>query len=85
MLEYASDLFDGNRISRMVGHLLTLLHGMVTDDRRRVSDLPLFGAAQLVELLADFNDTPRSYPQESCVHALFEQQVLRAAEAIALV
>ncbi|MDQ2937387.1 MAG: amino acid adenylation domain-containing protein [Acidobacteriota bacterium] len=46
------------------------------------------GAAHLVQLrqfLIAFNDTGRAYPRDKCVHELFEKQVERSPEAVALV
>lgn len=46
------------------------------------------GAAHLVQpkqFLATFNDTARAYPRDKCVHELFETQVERSPEAVALV
>ncbi|MGH9615071.1 MAG: non-ribosomal peptide synthetase, partial [Bryobacteraceae bacterium] len=84
-LGYATDLFDHPTIERLRGHLLTLLDAMVTDDRQHISQLAFLSTAQRQQLLVAFNDTDRPYPRERCVHELFEEQVERTPEAIALV
>ncbi len=45
----------------------------------------LVGLFQRRQFLADFNDTARAYPSDKCVHDLFEKQVERSPEAIAVV
>ena len=46
---------------------------------------PILSAAERQRLLVEFNDTSRDYPRGACVHELFEQQVERTPEAVALV
>jgi amino acid adenylation domain-containing protein len=40
---------------------------------------------QREQFLSSFNNTARAYPQDKCVHELFEKQVERSPEAIAVV
>ncbi len=40
--------------------------------------------AERHQLLFEFNDTQRYYPQELCLHQLFEQQVARTPDSLAL-
>ena len=48
-------------------------------------ELHQLSAAQRAQLLLGFNDTQVAYPSDRCVHELFEAQVARTPEAIALV
>nr|QEO74533.1 condensation domain-containing protein [uncultured bacterium] len=84
-LEYNTDLFEPESIERMLRHLHRLLEGIVTDPRQRVSELPLLSEAELHQLLYEWNETATAYPSESCIHQLFEAQVERAPEAVAVV
>ncbi|ANP91709.1 hypothetical protein BA011_37200 (plasmid) [Rhizobium leguminosarum] len=52
---------------------------------RPVRDLDILPAAERTYLLEDLNRTAATYPSERCIHELFEQQVRRAPEAVALV
>ncbi|WP_292766899.1 non-ribosomal peptide synthetase, partial [Nostoc sp. NOS(2021)] len=83
-LEYNSDLFESNRISRMAGHLQTLLSGIVANPQQQLLDLPLLTEVELA-LLAEWNHTEVEYPQEKCIHQLFEAQVEQTPNAIAVV
>jgi amino acid adenylation domain-containing protein len=69
----------------MATHLHTLLEAMVVDDQQRISNLKLLSQAERQHLLVGFNQTYRPYPSESCIHELFEEQVARTPEAIAVV
>ena len=82
---YSTDLFDAATIERMVGHFQTLLEGIVADPDRRLWRLPLLTEAERHRLLVEWNDTRREYPRDKCVHQLFEEQVARTPEAVAVV
>jgi amino acid adenylation domain-containing protein len=84
-LEYSSVLFDRSTMQRFIGHLLVLLEGIVSNPQARLSDLPILTAAEQHQLLVEWNDTQVSYPQDQCIHQLFEQQVERTPDAIAVV
>src|SRR3984957_9140172 len=85
VLEYATELFDRVSIERMSAHLLTVLEAMVADDRQRISELNLLSPAERQQLLVGFNDTQAPYPSDRCIHELFEEQVTRTPEAVAVV
>jgi amino acid adenylation domain-containing protein len=85
MAEYNTDLFEAATIERLLQHFQTLLEGIVSDPDRRISDLPLLNEAERRLLLSAWNDTRREYPRDKCVHELFEAQVERSPDAIALV
>ncbi|MET3498340.1 non-ribosomal peptide synthetase, partial [Variovorax boronicumulans] len=83
-LQYATALFDRSTIERHLAHLKTLLQALVADETRPVAELPLLDAEQHGEL-ERFNATDTVYPQDQCIHALFEDQAQRAPDAVALV
>ena len=84
-VEYRTDLFDAATIERMIGHFQTLLEGIVANPDQRISDLPLLTEAEKHRLLVEWNDTKTDYPNDQCIHRLFEEQVENTPEAIALV
>ena len=51
----------------------------------RLSVLPLFTQGERHQLLVAWNQTHRAYPQEQCLHQLFEAQVARTPEVVAVV
>jgi len=69
----------------MAGHWQTLLEGIVADPKQRLSDLPLLTEADRQQLLVEWNDTRRAYPRDQCIHELFEGQVERTPDAVAVV
>ena len=61
----------------------TILEGIVVNPQR-VPELPLLTAAQRQQLLAEWN-TQIDYPLDGCIHQLFEAQVERTPDAVAVV
>jgi aspartate racemase len=84
-LEYNTDLFEAATIGRLVGHFQVLLAGIIADPDRRLDELPLLTEAERHQLLSDWNRTEAEYPKEACIHHLFEAQVTRTPEAVAVV
>ncbi|MGQ0593714.1 MAG: amino acid adenylation domain-containing protein [Gammaproteobacteria bacterium] len=83
--EYNADLFDACTMERMAGHFQRLLEGIVSEPNARLSELPLLTRAERHRLLIEWNVTAADYPQDKCLHRLFEEQVERAPEAVAVV
>ncbi|WP_072620080.1 non-ribosomal peptide synthetase [Spirulina major] len=84
-IEYKTDLFDRATIERLLGHFLNLLAGIVSDPDQAIAQLPLLTTAERQQVLVDWNDTHADYPLETRLHELFEQQVERRPDAIAVV
>jgi amino acid adenylation domain-containing protein len=82
---YNTDLFDAVTIERMAGHYQRMLEGIVADPDQRVSELPLLTDAERHQLLVEWNDTTTNYPKDKCIHQLFEEQVEKTPDAIAVV
>jgi natural product biosynthesis luciferase-like monooxygenase protein/amino acid adenylation domain-containing protein len=83
-VEYNTDLYDEATIIRMIGHLQTLLEGIVANPDERLSRLPLLTEAERRQLLVDWNGNRVEFP-EQCVHQCFEEQVERTPNAGAVV
>src|SRR5689334_16727370 len=82
--EYDTDLFDADRIERMMGHLRVLLEAVVVGPERRISELPLLTRAEREQVLVEWNRTETAYADGECLQELFEAQVERTPEALAV-
>ena len=83
-LTYATDLFEPATITRLLGHWHNLLQGIVAQPQQAVAELPLLDAQEHQQLVCTWNLTDAPYPAGQCVHQLFEAQVARTPQAIAL-
>ena len=84
-LEYNTDLFDAATVKRLLGHFEVLLEGIVANPDQRLSELPILTEAERHQLLVEWNDTKTDYPNDKCIHELFEAQVERTPDAVAVV
>ena len=79
-------LFDDDAVERMLGHLTTLLEGIVSDPYRRLEDLPLLTQQERHQILVDWNDTRGDFSLDRCLHeSVFEPQVRQTPNTLALV
>jgi amino acid adenylation domain-containing protein len=86
-IAYQTNCFDRATVSRMLGHLQTLLEGMVINPQTKLVDLPLLTATEQSQLLS-FNQTSTKITEnklQQCIHQLFEAQVTKTPDAIAVV
>jgi amino acid adenylation domain-containing protein len=84
-INYNTDLFSAEIIGRMIGHFEVLLEGIVANPDEPIRNLPLLMTRERSELLFDWNDTRKDYPQDRCIHDLFDEQVERTPDAVAVV
>ena len=84
VFKYSTDLFTRATIEHMAGHFQVLLEAIVADPQQPVANLPLLTAAERQQMLVVWNATDTDYPDDRCIHQLFEAQVERNPEAVAL-
>ncbi|NEP88102.1 MAG: amino acid adenylation domain-containing protein [Okeania sp. SIO2C2] len=82
---YNRDLFEAETISRMLSHYENFLTAAVETPERAISQLPLMTEAELEQILVEWNNTKTDYPNDKCIHQLFEEQVEKTPDAIAVV
>ena len=83
-LAYNTDLFEAATVTRMLGHFQTLVGTVAAAPERRLSDLSLLTEAERQQILANCSAARSNRPNER-VHQLFEAQVERTPDAIAVV
>ncbi len=77
--------YDAETIRRMLGHLKTILLGMVERPSERLSYLPMLTEPERRLMLAEWNDTSAAYDGDRCIHELFEAQAEAQPGAVAVV
>jgi amino acid adenylation domain-containing protein len=84
-LTFATSLFEQATIERHLAYLRRVLEAMAADDLQAVDALPLLPEAERRLVLQEWNATDAAYPLELCIHEMFEAQVERAPDAVAVV
>ncbi|HEX8129281.1 MAG TPA: amino acid adenylation domain-containing protein, partial [Pyrinomonadaceae bacterium] len=84
LFEYNTDLFDASTIERFISHYRILLEAVARNPDARLADLPLLAEGERRQLLSEWNDTRAPFPQDECIHQLFERQVEQTPDTVAL-
>ena len=84
-IDYNTDLFDGDTIARMMEHLRLLLERVVANPREPIDAWPLLTEAERPRLLHEWSGAAVAHPIDRCIHQLYEAQVERAPDAVAVV
>jgi amino acid adenylation domain-containing protein len=83
--DYNRDLFDAATAERLAGHFERLLAAALADPGRAVSELPLLGAAEELQLIESGNDTRVPYRDAATIAELFAEQAAATPEGLAMV
>jgi amino acid adenylation domain-containing protein len=83
--EYNTDLFEAATIVRMAQHFHVLLKALISAPEASVLSADMLSAAERHQLLVEWNDTAKPYPDDKCIHELFEEQVAQNPDAVAVV
>ncbi|KAG0223092.1 hypothetical protein BGW42_006104 [Actinomortierella wolfii] len=82
---YSTALFDHSTIERHVGYLEAMLRWIASGEDQPFGLVDILGPLERELVLYKWNNTDREYPRDRCVHELFEEQVRKSPQAIALV
>lgn len=82
---YNTDLFAKSTITRLATHYEMLLAAIVRNPTSRLAELPLLTPPERVQLLDTWQGKRAPYRSDSCIHEVFELQVERIPEALAVV
>jgi amino acid adenylation domain-containing protein len=83
--EYNTDVFAATTIQRFIDNFQILLENIIINPHQKISELPLLTTKEREQLLIDWNNTQADYPNNASLHKLFEQQVERSPDALALI
>ena len=85
VLEFNTTLFEPATAQRLINHYQILLQGIAKDPSQPISHLPMLTKDERHQLLFEWNQIPKLYPQGKCLHQLFEDQARRQPDQVALV
>jgi amino acid adenylation domain-containing protein/non-ribosomal peptide synthase protein (TIGR01720 family) len=85
LFNYNSNLYEGKRVKEMANHLIEVLRQISENEEISISELTFLSQEEKRKILYDFNDTDAEYPQYETIYELFEEQVKRTPDNIAVV
>ncbi|MFP2963496.1 amino acid adenylation domain-containing protein, partial [Myxococcus sp. 1LA] len=81
---YNTDLFEEETVRRLLKHLRTLLDAAVAEPETRLGELPLMDREEAQRLVKEWSGAATAYPRDASLAELFEQQVSRTPESVAV-
>src|SRR5215213_469731 len=80
-----NERYETESIKRIMGHLEVILREMAAQSTRKLSSISMLTDIELEQFLFESNGNRREFPQEQCLHQLFESQVQLSPESVAVI
>ena len=84
MLVYDRGRFEADDMTRLLGHLQTLLVNMTRHPEHRLSEFSLLSEDERRQVVLEWNATDAEYPDRACIHHIFETQAAQNPERVAV-
>src|SRR5262249_51089335 len=84
LLRYNKLLFEKRSIERFKGHILNVLGRGTETVEMPICRIDLLSAAERRQVVVEWNDTSTSFSRGQTAHELFERQVARTPDHVAL-
>ncbi len=84
-LEYDTRLFKKETVERLRRHVVNVLNSIVEEPQIKLADIALVSAEEKRQILVDFNNTKTAYPKDKTIQELFEEQVEKNPDHIAVI
>ena len=84
-LKYAGELFSEDTITELLHTLTRLVSSITKISDKAVSELSYLDEVSYTKVITTWNKTDKDYPDTKTIHELFEEQVLRTPDNIAVV
>ncbi|MCP5108760.1 MAG: AMP-binding protein, partial [bacterium] len=83
-IEYCSKLFKEESIHRYIGYFKRIVSQVIAAPEGKISQIDILSVQEKRQVLVDFNNTSTVYPSDKNLRQLFEEQVNRTPDHIAL-
>ncbi|NOQ25909.1 MAG: amino acid adenylation domain-containing protein, partial [Bacteroidales bacterium] len=83
-IEYYSDIFKRETIEKYIRCFKSIVSSVIKNPKIKLKDIELLSQEEKQQLLYEFNDTQSEYPKDKTIHELFEKQVDKTPDKIAL-
>ncbi|KAF9557781.1 hypothetical protein EC968_007435, partial [Mortierella alpina] len=83
-IHYATTLYSADTVERYAGYVETVLTSMLETPTQTVALFDVMSPAEKKLILETWNETSAEYPDDRCIHHLFEDQVEKSPDAVAV-
>ena len=83
--EYATKLFKEDFINNLSNHYINILNTILENSDIKIADINMLSEAETNKILYEFNNTKMDYPNDKTIVQLFEEQVAKTPDNIAVV
>ncbi|MBI9100034.1 MAG: amino acid adenylation domain-containing protein, partial [Spirochaetaceae bacterium] len=83
--DYRTAYFNETDIDQIFKHCLTLIKDIIGNPQKKISQLDLLSREEKHHQLVEFNQTKVDFPKDKTIHELFETQVKRSPDSIAVI
>jgi surfactin family lipopeptide synthetase A len=84
-LNYATSLYHETTVSQIVNSYLHILQQLVGQSEQQIKQLSYLSPESYKQIVYDWNNTAKEYPADKTIHQLFEEQVIKTPDNIAVV
>ena len=84
-IEYSTKLYKEETIGRFVNYYSAIISSVCRDPNQKISEIDMVPREEKKKLLYEFNDVESTYPRDKTIHELFEEQVAKTPENVAVV
>ncbi|HSD64176.1 MAG TPA: amino acid adenylation domain-containing protein, partial [Ignavibacteriaceae bacterium] len=84
-LEYDTDLFAEETIRRMITNFQYLLNSLADNPEQKISDISIVNPGESNKLICEWNNTYEWFPEDLTLAELFEMQVEKTPDSIAVI
>ena len=83
-INYCTKLFKRETVERIAEHFKNILKVIVKNSSIKLSEIDMLLEDEKYKLLYEFNDTYADYPRHKTIHQLFEEQVEKTPDKVAV-
>ncbi|WP_414622036.1 amino acid adenylation domain-containing protein [Calothrix sp. CCY 0018] len=83
--KYNTDILEAATVAQIAEHFQNLLTAIVENPQTTVGKLPMLSDSEKQQILLEWNDTKKVYDNSYCLHQLFEAQVEKTPQTVAVV
>lgn len=81
---YSTDLFNSDTISKLATHFVNIIEDILINPTKIISDISVLSNTERREIISGFNDNEKHFPLDESLQSLFEIQVEKTPDEIAV-